>query len=92
MGQGFFEITLACSVSKINTFYTEIQDGCQKWWENDFCDKSPIESAETLRIKNFGEITLALSVSKINSFLHFMKKFKIASKSVSRKILAKTCQ
>ena len=29
-------------------FYAEIQDGCQKWRENDFCEKSPVDSADTL--------------------------------------------
>ena len=33
--------------------YVEIQNGCQNWWENDFCEKSPIDSADTLRIKHF---------------------------------------
>ena len=25
-------------------FYTEIQDGRQKWLESDFCEKSPVDS------------------------------------------------
>ena len=57
-------------------FYAEIQDGRQKWQENDFWVKSPVDSADTLRIKNFVEIALARSVSKINVFLRFMQKFK----------------
>ena len=73
-------------------FYAEIQDGRQKWLENDFGEKSPIESAEALWIKNFVEIALALSVSKINLILRFMKKFKMATKSGRRRISAKTRQ
>ena len=36
-------------------FYAEIQDGCQKWWENNFWENSPVESAYTLQVKNFVE-------------------------------------
>ena len=49
-------------------FYAEIQDGRQKWWENDFCAKTPIEYAGTLRVKNFVEKFLACFISKINTF------------------------
>ena len=42
----------------IFAIYSEIQDGHQKWWENDFCKKSPVNSADTLC-----EITLSRSVS-----------------------------
>ena len=34
---------LSKSLSKINTFYTGIQDGHQKWQENDFSEKSTVE-------------------------------------------------
>ena len=30
----------------------EIQDGRQKWRENNFFEKTPVDSADTLRIKN----------------------------------------
>ena len=49
-------------------FYAEIQEGRQKWWENDFCGKTPIEYAGTLRVKNFVEKFLACFISKINTF------------------------
>ena len=49
-------------------FYAEIQDGRQKWWENDFSAKTPIEYAGTLRVKNFVEKFLACFISKINTF------------------------
>ena len=48
----------------IFVFYAKIQDS----WENDFWEKSPVDSADTLRVKNFVEITLSRSVSKINTF------------------------
>ena len=47
-------------------FYTEIQDGCQKWQQSDFCEMSPVHSADTLRVKNFITTTLS-QISKIKS-------------------------
>ena len=54
--------------------YAEIQDGHQKWQESDFWEKSPVDSAYTLQIKNFVEITLSHTVSKINALLRFTQK------------------
>ena len=53
-------------------FYAEIQNGHQKWRENNFCEKAPVDSANTLWITNFFEITLSHSFSEINTFLCFM--------------------
>ena len=44
--------------------FAQIQDGCQKWRENDLGEKSSVDSAGTLRVKNFIEITLSCSVSE----------------------------
>ena len=54
-------------------FYTEIQDGRQKWRENDFCEKLPVHSADTLWVKNFVKVTLSHSISEINAFLLFQR-------------------
>ena len=54
-------------------FTAEIQDGRQKWRENNFWEKSPIDSTNTLWVKNFVEIALSHSVSEINAFLHFQR-------------------
>ena len=62
-------------------YYAVIQDGRQKWQENDFWEKSPVDSADTLCVKNFVEIALVSSVSEIIFFWHFMQKFKMAAKS-----------
>ena len=32
-------------------FYEEIQDGRQKWQENDIWNNTPVDSADTLRVK-----------------------------------------
>ena len=40
-------------------FNTEIQDGYQEWRENDFCKKSPVDSADIVWVKNFIEIALS---------------------------------
>ena len=61
-------------------FYTEIQDGCQKWREKDFWEKSP-DSADTLWVKNFVAIVLSCTAIKINVFLHFTQKCKMAAKN-----------
>ena len=49
-------------------FYAELQDGCQKWWENNFWEKLPVDAIDTLWVKNFDEIALSLSVSVISAF------------------------
>ena len=51
---------------RVFAFYAEIQDGRQKWRENDFWEKSPVESTNTLWVKNFVKIALSCSVSEIN--------------------------
>ena len=58
-------------------FYPEIQDGHQKWWENYFCKKSSVDSADTLDT----------IISEINVFLRFTQKFKIAAKNFGGKII-----
>ena len=67
------QITLPCSVSEINvvffSFIAKIQDDRQKWRENDVWEKLQVDSADTLRVKNFVEIALSCSVPKINRFL-----------------------
>ena len=35
-------------------FYAEIQDECQKWWENDFWQKMADDSVYTLQVKSHG--------------------------------------
>ena len=46
--KSFAEIALAL---KVNTFYTEIKGGCQKWRENNFGKNSPVESVDPLGSK-----------------------------------------
>ena len=53
---------------------------------------SPIDSADTLWVKNFVEITLSLSVSKINGFLCLTQKFKMVAKSGRKTIFGKSWQ
>ena len=50
-------------------FYAEIQDGRQKWRENDLWKKLLVASAGTLWVKNFVKMALSRSVSEINVFL-----------------------
>ena len=43
--------------------------GAKSGGENDFCEKSPVESADIMWIRNFIEIALSRSVSEINGLL-----------------------
>ena len=54
-----------------------------------FCEIMPVESADTLWVKNFVKIALSLSISEINTFFHFMQKFKMAAKSGGKTIFGK---
>ena len=67
-------------------FNTESQDGRQKWQEYDFWEKSVVDSAATLRVKNFIKIALSRSISEISGFLHLAQKFKMAAKSGREKV------
>ena len=82
VGKGFWEKSLIHSVGQkfrqnrsislhfedkhVFAFYAKIQDGRQKWRENDFWEKSPVASPNTLQLKNFVKIALSRSVSEIN--------------------------
>ena len=63
-----------------------------KWRANDFWEKSPVDSADTLGVKNFDEIALSHTVSGINAFLHFTQKFKMAAKYGGKTIFGKSHQ
>ena len=76
----------------IFAFHPEIQDGRQKWSEDDFGEKSPVDSAYTLWVQNFVEVALSGPVSEINAFLCLTQKFKIAAKSGWKTIFAKSHQ
>ena len=73
-------------------FDTEIEDGHQKWRENNFWEKSPVDSADTLGVKNFDEIAVSHTVAEINVFLRFTQKFKMVAKNGRITIFGKTRQ
>ena len=68
-------------------FYAEIKDGYQKWQESDFWEKSAVDSAATLRVKNFFESTLSHSTSEISGFSRLTQKFKMAAKVAGKRFL-----
>ena len=76
----------------VYVFYAEIQDGWQKWRENYFWKKPPVNSGDALAIKNFDQIAVSHTVSQINEFLRFMQKFKMAAKNGRKTIFGKTRQ
>ena len=95
VGQKFRQncsISLRFQDKRVFVFNAEIQDGCQKWQENNFWEKSAVDSAATLWVKNFVEITLSRSISEISGFLHLTQKFKMAAKNGRKTIFAKSCQ
>ena len=81
--KNFNEITLSRTISEINVFYTETQDGCQKWQEINFWKNSPVDSGG----QKFNEIDLSRTVSKINAFMRFMQKCKMAAKIAGKQFL-----
>ena len=74
---------------RIFAFNAEIQDGHQKWRENDFCEKSLVDPADTLWVKIFDEIALSRTVSEIKAFLRITQKFKMAAKNGGKVIFRK---
>ena len=90
--QGFVDECVYIYIFFFGVFYTQIQDGPQNWQENDFWEKSPVHSANTLQIKYFVEIALAHTVSEINASWCFKLKFKMAAKSGGKTILVKSCE
>ena len=93
------EIALSHFISEINRFlmfYAEIQDGRQKWLENNFCKKSPVALQIPCGSKILLKMALSHSVSNINRFLPLTQKFKMASKSgrktIFRKIASRLCR
>ena len=69
-------------------FYAKNQDS----WESDFWGKSPVDSADTLRVKNFVKITLSRYVSEINPYFRSTQKFKMVAKSGGKTIFGKSRQ
>ena len=71
-------------------FTQKFKMAAKKRQESDFCDKSPVDSADTLWVlQNFGEIALSCTVSKINALLWFTQKFKMLLKVAGKRFLRK---
>ena len=49
--------------------------------ENNFWENMPVDSIDTLLVKNFAEIAISCTVSEINAILCFTQKFKMATKN-----------
>ena len=83
-----------CSVSEINPYLhlTKKFKMATKSEGKMISGKRPVESADTLRVKNFIKIALSRSVSEINFFLRFMQKFKMAAKSGRKMICGRSSQ
>ena len=93
--KNFVEIALSHTVSSIIAFLHFTQKfkmAAKNGRKIFFLEKSSVNSADTMRVKNFVEITLFRSVSKINAFLHFTQKFKMAAKNGGKTIFGKSRQ
>ena len=95
VGQKFcrnYSVSHCCQDKCAFALYAEIQDGRQKWWENNFWPNMADKSACSLWAKNFIEITLFRTVSEINVCLSFMQKFKMTAKNGRKTFFGKKCQ
>ena len=72
-------VKISRSISEVNAFYAEVQDGRQRWRENEFCENLPVHSADALWVKNFVEFVLSRSISEINMFFPFSALRKIVA-------------
>ena len=72
-------------------FNAKSQDGRQKWRENYFWGKSPVDSADTPEVKDFVEFALSSTIIKINALLQFTQKFKMAAKKSRQQTLQIPC-
>ena len=70
-------------------FYAEIQDGRQIWRENDFWEKSPVDSTVTLGVKNFNKIALSCTVTEINAFCVLHRNSRYLQKWRKKRFLGK---
>ena len=92
--KNFIEIALSPTVSEIKAFlcFTQKFKMAAKNGGNDFWEKSPGDSTDTLQLKNFIKISLSRTVSEINTFLCFTKKFKMAAKNGRKTICGESHQ
>ena len=70
-------------------FYAETQNGHQKWQENYFWEKSPVDSADNLWVQIFVQIVPSLSFSEIITLLCFTQKFKMAAQRGRKKVASR---
>ena len=81
--KNFDEIILTHTISEKKAFCILRRNSrwSPKWWESDFWEKSPAQSAYILGVKKYSEIALSHTISKMNAFLCFMQTFKYGSKN-----------
>ena len=90
--QGFLDESVFCFlilfclfIYFLFAFYAKIQDG----WENDFWEKSPVDSADTLLVKNFLEITISLRFQDDCVFCVLCRNTKWTQKVVGKRFMGK---
>ena len=93
--KNFMEISLSRAISEINGFLRFTQKfkmAGKSGGKTIFAKKMPVDSADTLRIKNFVEIALSRSVSKINMFFCFKQEIQDGRHKWWETIFAKSRQ
>ena len=80
------------SQDKCVAFYTEIQDGRQKWRQSDFCEMLTVHSADTLWVTNFIKITISNSFQDKCVFAFYAEIQDGCQKKGGKVIFVKSCQ
>ena len=90
-GSTILSKSLSRTISEINLFYAEFQDGHQKWCGNNFWKKCGNNFKYQMTVIPWASKTLSKSyiVSEINVLLRFTQKFKLASKNCGKTIFGK---
>ena len=76
VGQKFHQsrsISLRFRDKRIFAFNPEIQDGHKKWQDNNFCEKLPVDSADTLWVKIFVKLLYLTPFPRYMNFQHYEK-------------------
>ena len=90
--KNFIKIAKSRTVFKINAFFCVLRRNSRwlpKMAGKDFCEKSSVDSADNLQVRNFVEITLSQTVSQINVFCVLHRNSRWSSKNGGKVIFAK---
>ena len=93
--KNFNKIALSRIVSEINAFLHFTQKfkmATKKWQQNDFWEKSPVDSADTLGVKTFNKIAVSHTVSEEMRLCVLHRNSRWSPKMAGKRFLEKTRQ